>query len=230
MKMTIKEILTEFERHSKPQNIEGMGKYGITASKIYGIPMTELRRFARLIGKDHQLALKIYETGSHEARILASLIDEKRRVTKKQMDEWARQFENWADCDSVCLNLFDQTDHAYDKALKWSRRRTELVKRAAFSIMAGLAVHDKLADNEDLAQFFPIIEREAADERKLVRKAVNWALRQIGKRNAELNIGAIETAHRIVAVDAKSARWIATDALRELESRKIRNRLESHRK
>jgi 3-methyladenine DNA glycosylase AlkD len=189
------------------------------------VSIPDLRKMAKGIGKNHILAKKIWDSGIHEARILAGMIDLPERVTEKQMKHWVKDFNSWDVCDQVCSNLFDKTKFAYPKAIKWSKRNEEFIKRAGFVLMATLAVHDKEADNQKFIRFLPIIKREATDERNFVKKAVNWALRQIGKRNSALNKIAIQTAKEIQKIDSKSARWIASDAIRELTSGAVQKKL-----
>jgi 3-methyladenine DNA glycosylase AlkD len=190
---------------------------------------------ARELGRDHRLAQELWATGVHEARLLAVFVDEPARVTPEQAEAWAAEFDSWDLCDQCCSNLFDRADFAYEKAAEWSGRDEEFVKRAGFALMAVLAVHDTKADDARFLEFLPIIEREAADERHYVKKAVNWALRQIGKRNLRLNRYAIATAQEVHVSGLKtrstdnlgsaSARWIASDALRELKSEAVQTRL-----
>ena len=180
---------------------------------------------AKRIGMDHGLAARLWSTGIHEARLLAGFVDNPCKVTEKQMEAWATDLDSWDIVDLVCGNLFDQTPFAYKKAVEWSAREEEFVKRAGFVLMATLSVHDKEASDKEFERFFSIIKRESADERNFVKKAVNWALRQIGKRNLSLNKKAIKVAESISKVDSRSARWIAADALRELRSEKVQARL-----
>lgn len=196
-----------------------MMRFGINAKGTLGVSIPALRQLARRHRRNHALVLELWATGIHEARILAALVDDPAQVTARQMEQWVRDFDSWDVCDQVCSNLFDKTRFAWGKAVIWSGRRHEFVKRAGFVLMAVLAVHDKQADDKMFRRFFPLMIREADDERNFVRKAVNWALRQIGKRNAVLCREAIQTAHQIQALDSKAARWIATDALRELRVR-----------
>jgi len=181
-----------------------------------------LRRMAREIGRDHGLALKLWRSGIPDARILAALVDEPSRVTERQMERWVRDFDSWDVCDQVCSNLFDRTTFARSKALEWSGREEEFVKRAGFVLMAAMAVHDKKAADSVFRRFLPIIKHESTDDRNYVRKAVNWALRQIGKRNGPLHGEAVKVAREIKEIDSKAARWIASDALRELTNPKVR--------
>lgn len=210
------QIIQELTGHGSAANVAGMARFGIRAKKVLGVSAPVMRALARKIGKDHKLAGELWRTGIHEARFVASLVDVPAEVTQRQMEAWAADFDNWAVCDSVCGNLFDKTPWAYAKALAWSRRGEEFVKRAAFALMAWLAVHDKKASDAKFLAFFPAIKREAKDERNFVCKAVNWALRQIGKSRPGLRRRAIALCKEIRMIDSKSARWIAADALREL--------------
>ncbi|MBZ5564945.1 MAG: DNA alkylation repair protein [Acidobacteriia bacterium] len=225
--MDYAEIMKILESHANPAAVEGMARFGIEAKRVYGVPTPVLRKLARQIGKNHELASKLWATEILDARGLATLVDDPKCVTKRQMELWVRDFDSWAVCDAACLNLFRWTPWAYDKCREWSRRRAEFEKRAAFSLLAGLAVSDKAAKDEAFRVFFPIIEREAVDERNFVKKAVNWALRQIGKRNRRLNREAVRIAEGMRRLDSSSARWIAADALRELKGSAVQRRLKS---
>jgi len=202
-----------------------MARFGINPRRTYGVPIPVLRRMAQELGKSHSLALELWESGIHEARILASMIDVPDKVANNQMQKWVKDFDSWDVCDQCCSNLFDKTKTAYQKASEWSSRREEFAKRAGFALMAALAVHDEEAPNAKFLKLLKAIKREANDDRNFVRKAVNWALRQIGKRNLELNGAAIRTAKEIQKMESKSARWIASDALRELTSVSVHKRL-----
>lgn len=204
-----------------------MSRFGIKADKAFGVSVPALRKLAKSIGKDHALAQALWESGLHEARELATMIADPELVTEELMERWVMDIDSWDVCDHCCGNLWDKTPFAYRKAREWSRRPEEFVKRAAFSLMAALAVHDKTASDDAFIKFFAIIKRESIDERNFVKKAVNWALRQIGKRNRKLNRQAIETAREIQKLDSKSARWIAADALRELTNDKVQSRMRS---
>lgn len=186
-----------------------------------------LRKIAKEAGRDHALAGKLWSSGIHEARILASMVDEPERVTKKQVNAWIKDFDSWDVCDQCCMNLFDKLSFAFEKAVEFSKKKREFEKRAGFALMACLAWHDKEAGDEKFKAFFPHIIEGATDERNYVKKAVNWALRQIGKRNLHLNKAAVKTAKEIQEIDAKSAKWIASDAIRELESEAVQKRLQS---
>jgi 3-methyladenine DNA glycosylase AlkD len=201
-----------------------MSKFGINPKNTYGISIPKLREIAKDIGKNHQLALELWKSDIHEARILASFIDEPEKVTENQLEKWVRDFDSWDVCDQVC-NLFEKTPYAYQKAIEWTNRKEEFIKRAAFALMAGLAVHDKKASNEQFEHFFPLIREAATDDRNFVKKAGNWALRNIGKRNKALNERAMEIAREIQEINSKTAKWIASDALRELSSHAIQKRL-----
>ncbi len=217
--MDIEEVIERLKQASDALHLEGMKRYGIDNSRALGVSMPKLRVLAKEIKKDQVLSLELWETGIHECRILASMIGDPKLVTPKQIDSWTADFHSWDVCDQVCGNLFDRTEFAINKAFEYSASEKEYIKRAGFVLMAGFAVHDKKADDMAFMPFFPIIEREAWDDRNFVKKAVNRALRQIGKRNAALRQIAIAVAKRIAQQDTKSAKWIAKDALAELENR-----------
>lgn len=215
---------------SNPEAASGMARYGISTKNVaYGIRIPDLRRMAKEIGRNHPLAQQLWASDIHEAKILAGMIDDPRMATEEQMERWVKDFDNWEICDQCCTNLFEKTKFGYQKCVQWSVRKEEFVKRAGFVLMACLAVSDKKADDEQFEQFFPIIKREATDDRNYVKKAVNWALRQIGKRNLSLNSRATETARDIHRMDSRSAKWIASDAIRELTSKAVQKRLQSKR-
>ncbi len=223
--MTLEPILAELESLANPENVAGMARFGIKGQKVLGISMKTLEPIARRLRKDHTLAVQLWDSGIHEARLLACMIDDPRQVSEAQMDSWVNDFDSWDVCDQACNKLFDKTPFAYTKALEWTSRDSEFVKRAGFVLMATLAVHDKKASDQPFIDFLPIIQREATDDRNFVKKAVNWSLRQIGKRNLALNIRAIQTAETIRALDSKAARWIGADALRELTSPAVKDKL-----
>ena len=207
-------VMAHLKSLADPRQLEGMARFGIgVENALGGIGVPVLRKLAREIGKSHRLAEELWKSGIHEARHLAAMIDEPARVTEAQMERWVKQFDSWDVCDGCCLNLFDQTPFTLRKAMEWSRRKEEFVKRAGFSLMAVLAMHDKRLTDEKFEKFLAITKRESRDERNFVKKAVNWALRQIGKRNLPLNRAAIKTAEEIGKIDSPSARWIAADAL-----------------
>jgi 3-methyladenine DNA glycosylase AlkD len=220
-----KEIMDRLSSMENHANREGMARYGIRTQRALGVSMPALRGIAKEIGKDHPLAGNLWKSGVHEARILACLIDDPDYVSGEQMEAWVQDFDSWDLCDQCCSNLFDRTSHAREKAVEWSGRPEEFVKRAGFVIIAALAVHDKKAEDAVFFAFLPLIRRESTDERNFVKKAVNWALRQIGKRNLRLNQAAVDLAEELAAADSGSARWIGRDALRELQSDAVQKRL-----
>ena len=213
-------IVNTLKNQYNIKNVEGMRRFGIKTNNALGIPMPFIRKLAKNIGRDHALALALWKTKIHEARILAGLVAEPGKLTERQMELWAKDFRSWDVCDQDCMNLFDKTPFAFKKALEWSKRKEEFVKRAGFALMAALAVHDRTAGDAVFKKFFGAIIRESKDDRNFVKKAVNWALRQIGKRNRALSRSAISTAKKISAFESRSAKWIAKDALRELTSAK----------
>ena len=223
--MECEQIIRELKSRADPANVSGMARYGINTAAALGVSMPALRRLGKRIGPDHDLAVRLWDSGIHEARILAALVGEPRRVTRRQMDVWVRELDSWDICDQLCNILLRRTPHAWAKAVQWSGRKAEFVKRAGFTLMACLAVHDKAAGDERFLALLPLIVEEATDERNFVKKAVNWALRQIGKRSRLLNVVAVATAREIRKLDSKAARWIAADALRELTSEKTLKRL-----
>ena len=224
--MKATEIIERIKSLANPRNVEGMARFGINPTNTYGVSVPVLRKMAREVGRDHALALELWASGIHEARMLACFIDRPDMVTEEQMESWVKDFDSWDVCDQCCSNLFDRNHLAYEKALQWSEREEEFVRRAGFVLMACLAVHDKKADDQLFISFMPLIKKHAADERNFVKKAVNWALRQVGKRNRNLNEVALKTAEEIKQIESKSARWIASDAIRELNSEAVQNKLE----
>ncbi|MBI5043369.1 MAG: DNA alkylation repair protein [Nitrospirae bacterium] len=223
--MNYTNILKKLKYLSNPEAVAGMARFGINPNNTYGVSIPNLRKIAKQGGKDHLLAQRLWASGIHEARILAGMIDELEMVTEKQMEDWVRDFNSWDVCDQVCGNLFDKTPFAYEKAMEWSKREEEFVKRAGFVMMAELSVHDKETKDEAFLKFLPVIKRGASDNRNFVKKAVNWALRQIGKRNLRLNKKAIETAKEIEKIDSKPAKWIASDALKELLGKSVQKKI-----
>ncbi len=234
----VEAVLAEIAARGSEANRAGMARYGIKVDDAWGVPVTELRRIAKRLGRDHEIALELWRTGCHEARLLAAFVDEPARIDEEQMERWAADFDSWDLCDEVTTDLFDQTPLVWTKAVEWAGRPEEFVKRGGFALMAGLAVHDKAARDEAFVELLALVEREAFDERNFVRKAVNWALRNIGKRDLGLNAAAVACAQRIrKAADeraggprggdagARAGRWIAADALRELQSPRVLARL-----
>lgn len=227
--MTVEKIIKKLESLENPANIAGMARFGIVTKKAFGVSAPVLKSLAKDVKKQaedrHKLALELWETEIHEARIIAYLIDDPKQVTPEQMESWAADFDNWAICDGACGHLFCRTEFAYQKVFEWSAREEEFIKRAGIVLIAWLAVHDKNADDEQIAQFLPILENKSDDDRNFIKKAINWSLRQIGKRNLNLNKLAVETAKKIKARNTRSARWIAADALRELTNEKTLERV-----
>jgi len=223
--MTSKQVIARLSKLACPANVKGMASVGISSEGTLGVTMPQVRALAKEAGRDHALAAELWESGIHEARHVAALVDEPERVTERQMERWVLDFDSWDIVDQVCNNLFRRTEFAHAKALEWCVRDEEFVRRAGFVLMASLAVHDKSATDARFTRFLTAIRKGAIDERNFVKKAVNWALRQIGKRNVNLNAKAIETAERIAKLDSKAARWISSDALRELRGDKVQARL-----
>ena len=223
--MLYEEVIAKLETLADPVAVKGMARYGIAAKRAYGVSMPNLRLLAKEIGKNHGLADRLWQEDSRETRILASLVDLPGMVSEEQAERWVMGFDSWEICDQCCANLLDRTPFAYTKCFDWSARGEEFVKRAGFVLMARLAVSDKRAPDEKFVAFLPVIAREAPDGRNFVKKAVNWALRQIGKRNLHLNHLALATAREMQTLDSSTARWIAADAIRELMSEPIQRRL-----
>jgi cytidyltransferase-like protein len=209
-------IIKKLKSLENKKNKEGMARFGISPKNTLGISVPYLRDFAKQIGKNHELALRLWKSGIHEARLMAAFMAEPGKLTEKEMESMVKDIDSWDICDQTCSSLFGGTPFAEKKIFEWTKRKEEFVKRAGFVLMAVLAVHDKSAKDSFFKRFFPIMKREARDERNFVRKAVNWALRQIGKRNASLNKKAIKVAEDIYKIDSKSAKWIASNALVEL--------------
>jgi 3-methyladenine DNA glycosylase AlkD len=231
-------LLAELRGLGSERDRAGMARYGINVADAFGVSVHELRKVAARLGTDHGLALALWATGNHEARLLACFVDDPAAVTARQMEAWARGFDSWDVCDQATTSLFDLTRHAWAKAAAWARREEEWVKRAGFALMAGLAVHDRAAGDRSFLALLPLVERGARDERNYVKKAVSWALRNMGKRNAALHAAAVSCARRILAAaderaggerggdpGTRAARWVARDALRELTSEKVQARL-----
>lgn len=214
--MTRDEVLAWLEKRGTRKNVAGMARYGITARRAFGVSMATMLSLRKRLGKDHALALSLWDTGWHEAKALAALVDEPARVTRRQMNAWAAGFENWADCDTVCFHLFDKTPYAWDKARQWAASRHELVKRAGFALMASLALHDKAAPDRRFLPFLGLIETGAQDSRNFVKKGVSWALRGIGHRNRALHAAALKLARRLAKSAESAPRWVGKDALRDL--------------
>jgi 3-methyladenine DNA glycosylase AlkD len=222
---SVKEVLDKLRTKARPENLSGMAKYGMAVEQRLGVSVPEVRKLAKEIGTDRKLALELWKTGIAEARILAAMVDDPSKLTEEQMEDWVKDIDSWDVCDQVCMNLFEKNQLAWKKIMDWSEREGEFVRRTAFSLIACLAWHDKKASDEKFIELLPVMIRGSTDERNFVKKAVNWALRNIGKRNLNLNKAAIEAAKEIQRLDSKAARWIAADAIRELESDPIQQRL-----
>ncbi len=217
--MVCEKILAQLKSMANAENVRGMARFGINSDHALGVGIPALRKMAKAAGRDQGLSMDLWASGILEARLLAAFVGDPAQVTEDQMEHWARDFDSWAVCDQVCMSLFDKTSHAYKKAVEWSQRDEEFVKRAGYALMASLAVHDKGADDSKFSSFFPFIKAGSLDERNFVKKGVNWALRQIGKRNDALGAMAIRCAEEILLEDSKSSRWVAKDALRELRKK-----------
>jgi 3-methyladenine DNA glycosylase AlkD len=214
----VQSALTWLEQHSTKRDRENLARFGITASKAFGVSMANIQVLAKRLGRNHALAAALWDTGWYEARMLTSFVDEPARVTPAQMDRWCRDFDNWGICDTLCFCLFDRTPHAWAKVAEWSDARDEFVKRAAFALLASLAGHDKRSGDKPFIEGLRLIERAAADERNFVKKGVSWALRRVGRRNAALNAAAVVVARRLSASPEAAARWVGKGALKELTS------------
>jgi 3-methyladenine DNA glycosylase AlkD len=217
------EVLAWLEERGSRRVAEGMGRYGIqTKLRVLGVAMGTLLTLRKQLGQDHALAGALWTSGCYEARLLAALVDDPKRVTRSQLNAWAASFENWADCDTACFHLFDRTPFAWEKTRQWANSPREFVKRAAFALMACLALHDKAAPDSKFLAMLPLIENGASDERNFVKKAVSWALRSIGRRNLALHSAALPMARRLSRSEDAACRWVGKDALRELASPKMR--------
>ena len=219
------EVLKWLERRGTRRTVEGLPRYGIEAARAFGVTMGTLLALRKRLGKDQALSVALWESGWYEARLLAALVGDPQRVTRRQMNAWAASFENWGDCDTVCFHLFDRTPFAWEKARQWSASPREFVKRGAFALMACLALHDKAAPDKNFLGLLPLIEKGAHDERNFVKKGVSWALRAIGRRNLVLNAAALAAARRLAQSEEAACRWVGKDALRELTSSKVRAQL-----
>lgn len=224
--MKVEEIINKLKKKSNPKNVAGMARFGISSKNTLGVSVVTLRAIGKDIKKEtkdkdaiHKLALELWKTEIHEARILATIIDIPELVSENQADSWVKDLDSWDTCDQFCMNLMNRTSFAFKKVTDWANRDEEFVRRAGFALVAALTVRDKTATDKQFEKFFPLIKKYSTDERNFVRKAVNWALRQTGKRNKTLLPKAIKLAEEIEKIDSKSARWIAKDALRELRAK-----------
>ncbi len=214
-------VVAELKKLGTKRTRDGMARYTIPSDRAFGVPMAAMQALAKRLGRDHDLALALWDTGWYEARTVAALIDQPERVTGAQMDRWAREFGNWAVCDSVCFFLFDRTPHAFEKVKKWSRSKDEYVKRGAFALLASLAAHDKVSSDEAFLDCLPLIEAAAADDRNFVKKGVSWALRLLGRRSPALHAASVAAAERLAASEAPAARWVGRGAVKELGNPKV---------
>lgn len=226
--LSYEEIIQLLEENADPDSLAGMARMGITPEQAYGVRIPVLRKIAKKAGRNSDLAKKLWGKNTRETRILACMIEDPKTITEDQMEKWVLEFDYWEICDQCIMNLFDRTKFTMQKIFEWTKRDEEYVKRAGFALIARVAWSDKSKSNEEILEFLPLIIREAKDERNMVKKAVNWALRQIGKRNLNLNKEAIKVSKEILEMESKSAKWIASDALRELTSEAIQKRLEAN--
>jgi len=218
-------VLTWLKRHGSKRNRDGLARYGLPSDHAFGVTVADLKVLAKRLGRNHELAAALWDSGWHEARILSSFVDEPERVTPAQMDRWSRDFDNWGICDSVCFHLFDRTPYAWRKVSQWADRKEEFVKRASFALLWGLSVHDKQAKDRPFLQGLRLVERAATDDRHYVKKAVNMSLRAIGKRNPGLNAAALEVARRLADSPEAAPRWVGKDAMKELTGASVKRRL-----
>lgn len=221
----VQEALAYLRRRGTRRNVEGMARYGIRAKKVFGVSMAAMRDLAKKFGRSHALAQELWKTEWYEARILASFVDEPEKVTASQMDRWCRDFDNWAVCDTVCFHLFDKTPHAFGKIAKWSQSDEEFVKRAAFALLASLALHDKESGDEPFALCLRLVEGAATDDRNFVKKGVSWGLRGVGRRSPALHEAAVALAKRLSSSTSATARWIGKDALKDITRPAVIRRL-----
>ncbi len=226
----VKDVVLALKKRASQQTKDGMARYAIPSNKAFGVPVGVIRQLGKSLGQSHALAAALWKTGHYEARMLATFVDEAELVTPQQMDQWCNDFDNWAICDTACFALFDRTPHAFKKVAQWAKSKDEFVKRAAFALLASLTVHDKQATEQAFLRCLPLVEKAAQDERNFVKKSVNWALRSVGKRSPGLNRASIEVAERLAARTEASPRWVGKDALRELNSPGVQNRLKKRAK
>lgn len=221
----VDDVIAVLKKRGRKSVKDGMARYAIPSERAFGIPVGDLRKLAKTLGKSHRLAGELWQSGHYEARLLATMVDDITQVTPKQMDSWCKDFDSWAICDTACFGFFDRSPHAFAKVTMWAKRRPEFEKRAAFALLASLALHDKTADSKAFLALLPLIEPAAQDGRNFVKKAVSWALRSVGRRNAELNRASMAIAERLARSAEASARWVGKDAQRELSSPAVQKRL-----
>ena len=220
----VQSALGWLKSHASQATLDGMARYAIPSDKALGVAMKDIKALGKTLGRNQELAAALWRTGLYEARMLVSFVGDPARLTSAQMDRWCRDFDNWGICDTLCFKLFDQTPHAWAKVADWGDRPEEFVKRAAFALLASLALHDKNAGDAQFLETLPLIERAATDERNFVKKGVNWALRSIGRRNATLNAAAVTLARRLAASPHAAPRWVGKDALREFTKLAVKKR------
>lgn len=221
----VDDVIAALQKRASKKTRDGMARYAIPSQRAFGVPVGEIRKLGKTLGKNHALAEALWNSGHYEARMLATFIDDITLVTPKQMDRWCKDFDSWAICDTACFGFFDRSVHAYEKVASWVKRKPEFEKRAGFALLASLALHDKRAENEVFLALLPLIEQGAHDERNFVKKAVSWALRGVGRRSIELNRASIAVAERLSRSADAAARWVGKDALRELAGPVVRRRL-----
>jgi 3-methyladenine DNA glycosylase AlkD len=227
LEIEVEGVVASLKRVATKKTRDGMARYGIPSDKAFGVPVGKIQQLAKRLGRNHDLAIALWDTGWYEARMLAAYLDEPERVTPAQMERWCRDFDSWAICDTVCFVLFDRSPHAFDKVEEWCDRREEFQKRGAFALLACLALHDKSAPDAAFARYLPLVERAASDERNFVKKGVSWALRAIGRRTLALNKAAVAVARRLAASPQAAAQWVGKGALKELTSPAVTRRLKA---
>jgi 3-methyladenine DNA glycosylase AlkD len=221
----VEAVVASLKRLGTKKTRDGMARYAIPSDNAFGVTVGEIKQMGKRLGRNHDLALALWETGWYEARMLAAFVDEPDRVTPSQMDRWCKDFDSWATCDHICFHLFDKTPHAFRKVAQWADRGNEFEKRAAFALLASLGVHDKKSGDEEFARSLPLIERAATDERNFVKKGVSWALRVIGRRSPDLNEASVKLSQKLAHSENAAARWIGKDALKELTGEVVTRRL-----
>jgi 3-methyladenine DNA glycosylase AlkD len=229
LEATVRTSLAWLEHKSTRRDRENLARFGIAATGAFGVSMANIQALAKRLGQDHDLALALWETGRYEARLLSAFVEEPARVTASQMDRWCRDFDNWGICDTVCFKLFDRVPHAWSKVGKWSGQKDEFVRRAAFALLASLALHDKRTGDQPFADSLRLVERASADERNFVTKGVSWALRSIGRRNAALHTASVALSRRLATSPEAGPRWVGKDALRDLTSPAVMRKLAGRR-
>lgn len=221
----VQAVVASLKRLGTRKTRDGMARYAIPSDNAFGVTVGAIRDMGKRLGRNHDLALALWQTGWYEARMLAAFVDEPDCVTSAQMERWCKDFDNWAVCDHICFHLFDKTPHAFKKVVEWADRRNEFEKRAAFALLASLGVHDKKAVDEEFARCLPLIEHASTDERNFVKKGVSWALRVVGRRSVDLNEASVKLAQKLVGSENPAARWIGKDAFKELTSKTVTSRL-----